>query len=241
MTTLHFHDDRMHLTEEGTALYVDAIFLDCPDALPEELRRHTEGCEACQRRVITLRELMKGAGYAPQRPHPYFDRAVREPAPRYGRYRWTVAAAALAVVAGGSALLLHRSEPLPAPPPDRTAAAPLDTAGTHAPSAGTPLLADAFAPLPDLDDLVQDGFRSGSAELIAPRPSDDVVPPVTFRWKDAPEASRVRIVTNTGKTVAAAGVTGESYVFRGRLTPGLYYWKLESSEELLAVGKFFVR
>lgn len=241
MTTLYFHDDRMHLTEEGTALYVDAIFFDRPDALPEELRRHVEGCEPCQRRVITLREMMKATGYAPQRPHPYFDRAVREPAPMYGRYRWTAAAAALAVVTGGSYLLMHRTEPLPTLPPVHSTAAAPDTAGAYAPSAEAPLLADAFAPLPDLDDLVQTGFRSGSAELIAPRPSDDVVPPVTFRWTEAPDASRMRIVTNKGKTVATAEVKGESYVFRGRLTPGLYYWKLESAEELLAVGKFFVR
>jgi hypothetical protein len=42
-------------------------------------------------------------------------------------------------------------------------------------------------------------------------------------------------------TLQTITVRGSRYVFSQKIPPGLYYWKLESKDELLFLGKFLVK
>jgi plastocyanin len=61
---------------------------------------------------------------------------------------------------------------------------------------------------------------------------------ITFQWTHAPGHQVIlKILSNAGKEVHSVKTERDTYIFRGILKPGLYYWKLESNDELLFVGK----
>ena len=48
------------------------------------------------------------------------------------------------------------------------------------------------------------------------------------------------VALNRAEVLHPVPVQGNHLTFREKLAPGLCYWKLESKEELLHVGKFYV-
>lgn len=247
MNTKHFYTDLHHLSEEGAALYVDAIFLEKLGRLPEDLRRHTEGCEQCQRKVVELREMMKEMAYSPALPHPYLDRIAREPAVPYALYRMAAVIAGVGLLAAGYYALVTDT---PASSPSVSGQIPNDVPSsseqTTAPQRSTtspvdlPVLADNFTESPNLEDLVKNEFRSTTAEILAPSIGGVVQIPVTFRWQHIDEPVTVKILNNKEKVIVTAKTDGDALVHRTTLAPGLYYWKLETEDELVFVGKFLV-
>lgn len=251
MKTYQFFTGRHHLTDEGVALYVDALRLERTVELPAEIRIHVEGCEECQRRIVESHDMMRVIPADRTTPHPYFDRQVREPAVRYTAYRIAAAAAGVALLAAGYYAIAVRDTAPPAyteqehirtvqqPDTDRADAVPEPS--TPAKTTPEPLLADNFTESPNMEDLVQTGFRSISVDVITPLNGDVVTVPIRFQWKSAGEKLTLKILTNRERTVMSQAVTGDEYTVQKKLAPGLYYWKLETKKELVYTGKFLIR
>lgn len=66
----------------------------------------------------------------------------------------------------------------------------------------------------------------------------------TFKWKgNNTEASQVNIYNHNGRKVWSKTVANSRFKFDNRyekLTPGQYYWQIESNGDILHTGKFFV-
>jgi hypothetical protein len=251
MKTYEFFTERHHLTEEGVALYVDALRLERTEELPAEIRIHVEGCEECQRQIVESHEVMKAIRVDRSRPHPYFDRQVREPGVQYTPYRIAAAVAGVALLAAGYYAIVSRdttppsmtqqeqSAPIRDADSNRTNAAPDKPEPNN--TVSEPLLADNFAESANLEDLVQTDFRSTSIEVISPLNGDAVHAPIRFQWKATVEEMTLKILTNKERTVLSETVTGNALTVERKLAPGLYYWKLETKKELVFTGKFLVR
>jgi hypothetical protein len=247
MKTYEFFTDRHHLTEEGVALYVDALRLEQTVKLSAEIRIHVEGCEECQRQIVESHELMKEIPVDRSMPHPYFDRQMREPAVRYTAYRIAAAVAGIALLAAGFYAVVSRdttppaftqqeqSTPFQETEANRTNAVPDEPAPKN--TVSEPVLADNFTESPNLEDLVHTDFRSSSVEVISPSNGDVVQTPILFKWKGTDEAMTLKILTNKERTI----VSGDAFTVNKKLAPGLYYWKLETKKELVFIGKFLVR
>ncbi|MBK8705205.1 MAG: hypothetical protein IPN33_17645 [Saprospiraceae bacterium] len=93
--------------------------------------------------------------------------------------------------------------------------------------------------------MIVSTMRSGGFEVTAPANSDTIAraEALRFAWKNAPEGELTLIIlTNKEKEVHRSSVTAANYYsFEAKLTPGLYYWKLEDASDLLHVGKFYIR
>jgi hypothetical protein len=249
MTTTSFFTDRMHLTDDGVALYVDAIKLKRTAELPEEMLHHVEHCIDCQMQIVELNETLKGEVYDIHAKHPYFD-AVREPQARYGILAYRIAA-----VLAGAALLgvgyyfITSNNSLPATPVIVEKDTPTQTKQQQE-HKGTQEItvkktsqdfAANFTESPNMEDLVQTQFRSVSVEVITPKAGDIVKQPVVFRWKGVNEPLTLKILSNKERVVASAQSLTDSYTAAKTLSPGLYYWKLETKNELVYAGKFLVK
>jgi hypothetical protein len=95
---------------------------------------------------------------------------------------------------------------------------------------------------PYLEELVRGTLRSASVRVISP-PNDAVVDSVVeFAW-EGPDVTplTVRVLDVDGKTVFEQAASGNLLRWLHRLPAGVYYWKLESEEDLVFVGKFSVR
>lgn len=245
--------NKPHLTEEGVALYVDALLLQRVEELPSSLRNHVENCLECEIQIMGVYELSKKVTpIAAYKPHPYFDRnnkgnKIYEPVTRYGVYSYRIAAAVggAALLAAGYYALISGSAKTPVTalqqntPPQQTVTEQPKT--NTAAQENALLLADNFSVSPNLEDLVHGEFRSTTVEVTSPSMEQKLNKPIVFQWNDINEPVTIKILTNKERQIVSSAVKGNSYTYKKKLEPGLYYWKLETDKDLLHVGKFLVK
>ena len=120
--------------------------------------------------------------------------------------------------------------------PDRPGEAAAN--GASARDRGIP---DVFAVNPNLESMVGSRSRGLAIEVYSPPNQARLTGEITFSWKEFKrESLSLVIVNNRNAAIFSTPVSGGSFLFRGTLRPGCYYWKLESPSELYFVGKFFV-
>jgi len=94
---------------------------------------------------------------------------------------------------------------------------------------------------PNLENMIGSHLRSGFLEVLTPIDNSELTSPIHFSWKRGfVKPHTLKIVNNKNNVLYKYPVQGSSFDFKGKLRPGLYYWKLENRNELLYVGKFFV-
>lgn len=242
--------EHRHLTDEGIALYVDALRWERVENLPDDMRIHVEKCERCQQQIVESHELMKAIPVDRSIRHPFFDSRMREPIVRYTPYRIAAVFAIAALLGGLYFVIINRegdSGRMTAeqrteqqnPHVQRDSATVPENTDRNIDQ--TPLLADNFDISPNLEDLVETEFRSVSIDVITPANGDVVQTPVRFAWKNSDGAMTLKVLTNKELTVIKTTVSGNSYTVNKKLAPGLYYWKLETKKELAYVGKFYIK
>jgi aldose 1-epimerase len=93
---------------------------------------------------------------------------------------------------------------------------------------------------PNLENMIGSRLRSGLFEVLEPGNDSVIKAPIHFSWKKALVTPHtLKIVNNKNEALYTYPVQGNSFDFNETLASGLYYWKLESQNELLYVGKFF--
>lgn len=101
---------------------------------------------------------------------------------------------------------------------------------------------DHFKPLPYLEEIITDVYRSDSIRLISPAIGAVCDHEITFQWEGtAGETVSLIILNNLGEEQYRETTSDQQWVCNKNLSPGLYYWKLETEDELLKVGKFLIR
>lgn len=106
------------------------------------------------------------------------------------------------------------------------------------------LVAKSLIESPMLESLIETNFRSGDIVMISPKKSETfkLTDPITFKLKKNTNAILyLRILNNLEKSVFSVQLKSEEFVYHHKLTGGLYYWKIETDEDLLCVGKFVLK
>ena len=103
------------------------------------------------------------------------------------------------------------------------------------------LYADDFKPLPAMEGLLAYNARGEGIKIISPKSGQNYRGKIFFRW-EYPEKKRfyLKIYSNKGIEVFSCAIDTTNFLFSKKLNPGLYYWKLETEDELLYLDKFFV-
>ena len=98
-----------------------------------------------------------------------------------------------------------------------------------------------FTPLPHLEAMVSDVSRSSDLNVIVPADGANLENTFQFEWQGGETISlTLKILDNRGVEIFSIVPEGHTYTLPKKLEPGLYYWKLETDEDLLYLGKFFV-
>jgi len=100
---------------------------------------------------------------------------------------------------------------------------------------------EAFDPAPYLEGLLAFHGRASEIRVLSPRNDQIFKESILFSW-ESPEIKPLFLIvlSNRGEPIRRIPVEDNQYKFKEKLEPGLYYWKLESAEEMLYVGKFLV-
>ena len=96
-----------HLSEEGIALWADALQYKKTDALPKKLREHVESCVVCKSSVINTFSVLQ-QNDQPLSEHPYFGTKNNE-TKRFGKHRintWAKIAASVLILLSIMVVLL---------------------------------------------------------------------------------------------------------------------------------------
>lgn len=115
-------------------------------------------------------------------------------------------------------------------------------ARTTGPAKPGQLYAANFQPLPMFEEMLSSNLRAPTLNILSPHPGQKVENgKIRFEWQaDEPGPFYLKILNNRGRDVVAIETEQHRVVVTQKLSPGLYYWKLETREELLFLGKFIV-
>lgn len=99
-----------------------------------------------------------------------------------------------------------------------------------------------FESLPYLDGMLSDVSRSEAITVLSPEVGEVVQDKPFFMWEGREnETVYLIILDNLGNKLFRFTSDKNKLKLPEKLDPGLYYWKLESEEDLLFLGKFLVK
>jgi len=98
----------------------------------------------------------------------------------------------------------------------------------------------------NLEYLIDQGHRGTDfIKVLSPKNGITVKDEILFNWESEIERQLHLKILNNGEDVLHKFTPKKNQLLfnitESKLDPGLYYWKLESDEELLQLGKFFVK
>jgi len=256
-----------HLTEEGIAACAEALLNENFDDSLQELQAHLDTCETCRREVVELYGLI--ASMPPESRDEQEDQedadqpvtATKDAAPRlHPAWRWSLVALTALLAfwiyqitqQTPSALPPGSNVPTPSPeqllsPQQKSDRPVAETTTPDQPASGKQepdLYAANFIPSDQLEGLSGEVFRSAGFEALSPALSQVFSPgsSISFQWKqDADQPLQLIVLDNLGKKLFREAISATNFEWTAPKRPGLYYWKLESEEELLYTGKFFLK
>ncbi len=254
-----FRSDQ-HLSEEGIAAYAESLLNDRIADLQPELQAHVEVCESCRREAIELYGLIANMPANPAG-EPHQDEPVQPSVSRlHPAWRWSLVALTAILAFWVFQITTQKSNPLPEKntspaitpellinpqqQPERPVAEVQKPAENLPKQEGQALLAANFIPDEQLEGLAGEVMRSTGIEVLMPSVNQTFKPgtSVSFQWKqDEPLNLQLILLDNTGKELLSKALSNPNFEWNAPKRPGLYYWKLESSDELLFVGKFLLQ
>ncbi len=262
-----------HLSDEASAVLVEALRHRKKVDMPEDVLNHVETCMECKEKIIDVVTFLR---------HPHAAPVTVTPVKIMSRRRWYFNK--VAAVFAGIALLIsvyffviknpsffnrYIADPVKGNPPEemiqsettgstgtpgskeekavrprangREPAAAAYANGNHKHKMTAQLPALRYQVNPNLENMIGSRLRSGLFEVLTPQNNSVLTVPIQFSWEnELLTIHTLKIVNNMNDLLYQYAVKGKSFEFRGTLGPGLYYWKIESQNELLCVGKFFI-
>ena len=98
-----------------------------------------------------------------------------------------------------------------------------------------------FETQPYLEEMISDVIRSESITILSPVIGEVLEKDIVFRWKGMNEKKLYLVILNNkAQEIYTHELEKSPYKLRRKLNPGLYYWKIESEEEMLYLGKFTI-
>lgn len=100
-----------------------------------------------------------------------------------------------------------------------------------------------FRKLPSFETQIDQEYRSEAIEIISPKNNMEALTSaekIDFQWqKPGVENLVLMLYNNNGKLIFQKKISS-IFHFKQRLQPGLYYWQLETEDDIVYTGKFSV-
>ena len=242
-----FFDNDAHLNEEALALYVDALELNKVHLLPDVILLHVNECVECKSEIAEVLALVDKQEYRLKEKHPYLADKTGLLVTRIMR-SYRIAAVLLVGISLGIFFYFlrltndNRGVVNIQPGSEQVVNLQSQKGQAKGQAIQQNSMADNFSESANLEDLVNSTSRSASFVVIGPKNGVVMNKQITFEWRTQEvESITLKILSNKETVLRSFKLGGSKFLFAGKLNPGLYYWKVESKDELLYVGKFFVK
>ncbi len=275
---MNYFNAKGQLTDEGIALYIDALKLNKLDQVPDKVRDYVADHPKVQQEIADLYGIVGELDYAEKGTHPTLKTNINQGT----RMRKLIVRLAVAAVLLLTCFFAYRqmSGPSPsdspgivqednnesqeqeatpkAPTPNQESAneeqkiaqqepqTPPAKDNTEAPETTPEPQAppqEQLASNEDLEALVGTIYRSDEGFMIqSPRPGIRVKQGLAMRfiWSGFQDDTRIRLIILNGEDEVLNQMIDHTFIWQNDAAPGVYYFKLETEDDLLYVGKFTV-
>lgn len=259
--------DGGHISDPAAALYVDSLLQDDLSPLPGEVLEHVEACPGCKDKILDLFLFLKNPDSAEAVSTQ--EKIVALPQRRVRRFYARKAAAVFFICAlvltayfliykgdffSGRRVPADKGSDVPAQVTENREESRGEAAGQGAEDQKAPGVETSgkasryklppvnYRVNPNLENMIGSQSRGEVVQVHSPLNNVDLKYEILFSWEEIKlKQLRLKILDNRSEILFDYPVKGNRVVFKERLSPGLYYWKLESQHDLLYVGKFFIR
>jgi hypothetical protein len=253
-----------HLNEDALALFADALVLKKEDSLPAAIRNHVEECQQCKIEVFGLYEIMKNDNVIQNTEnHPYFNSQIVERKKTFQLYNLLkIVALILLVISVGSLIhnllivkknnnvlknnVAHNSDRINNNViynNNKEEKKVKKDSLKHSSTDNLTALNLEESAL--FENLIASHYRGSDIEVNTPRLKQkfNVGQPIVFEINgDLSNPVIINIYSNKGnKIIERNDISTNTFTIDNELPPGLYYWKLLQEDNLVQVGKFFVK
>lgn len=250
-----------HLNEEGTALFVDALFLGKTDRLPGVILDHVSNCEECRKEVAGLYDLVsENKALYPSVVHPLLDmdqeNSSRKNPSGSGFHKflssWSVAATIILLLGIGGAFLLYHAYFNPyaqirreivgkIKPEARSIFRTQGETLQYAENKPVPIVSGIN---PKLEAMFNLQLRGKNFKLKSPQRITTVrtMERISWEWESSGPIKKLTLMVMdvAGINRDQFNLEQKKYEFIVDLPPGLYYWVIIGDGTLISVGKFNV-
>jgi hypothetical protein len=253
-----------HIGDPEVALYVDGLLKEELSPLPGEVLDHVEACPECKDKILDLYLFLKNPDFSAASPRgEAAEMPVKETRRFYKQRAAAIFLVALIFIAyflvykngffTGTDLLVDKENSARQQVTQKLNKSGSETTGKEgnvkkergvdaAGREGRVETPPDYQVNPNLEIMIGSQSRSVGVQIHAPRNNVYLGKEILFSWDEVgPEPLHLKILNNKNEVLFAYGAVGNKVVFKEKLRPGLYYWKLESKNDLLYVGKFFIK
>ncbi len=253
-------DKNGHITDIYICICSDSLREDKEDTIPDEIRSHLEGCEQCRNTVLDIYSTtlaLEERQRSELTPFSYMELPKRS-----FSYRLVFRTAATFLILGfitAVYLLMDNKEPISKRLANRKADSIIsaidpgttrekitpeikkESISSTSVERNPQLTHNPFKDNPNLEYMVNSHYRGRLIHIISPEFKIMEKGKIIFMWENHIDKHlELKILNNLNETLFKAKAEGSRVEFKGDLSPGLYYWKLEDRENLYHVGKFMI-
>jgi len=265
---MNYQNEEGHLNDESIARYVEVLQSENWDSLPGEIQQHIEDCTNCHQQALDLYAIVSHSATSvakQEAPKQEGGRIVRMKIMRWAMvavlaglsfyfYRYLDRQKPIDNIEVDSPIAndpdqAKDTKNLVEEDPGNSTPKKEDTANPPKSTIPKPekdvreLYAANFVPSESMELLLADQLRSGNIELMAP---DTEEAPgwrdgISFEWSGVnAESLSLRLEDNQAEVLYEKAVENLRHTIYLDLEPGIYYWRLESEEDLLMLGRLIL-
>ncbi len=239
-----------HLDDQNIAIAAELLAKNNRIAIPKEISSHIEQCPPCMERVIDVALLLQKAEAANLLSLP--EKALKK-SNKFSDYYMYFAAAGVATLLFSVIFyssLVFDSTKTPSkmiveekiPFHEQISKNYKNVSPLVVPDSTSIAFAESqYSPSDIYEPMVGSYLRSVAVEVVAPKVGDTLEGKVViFEWKNGTQDYTLKLYNNKGIEQAVFKSVATPFQTSLPVSNGLYYWTLESSEELIYTGKIYV-
>jgi hypothetical protein len=253
-----------HLTEGETALYVDSLLNNDISNLPPEILSHVEICTECKDKILDVFLYLRNSQSSskPKIAEPLFlkEKQWEQKTPFYiSRIAASFFILALIVFIYFSFVKKDIQQQLDSSKKNQIYSTKLSNKTKNQSKVDSTNLTwknksksvlskkikqvkdPNFKINPNLEYMINSQSRNISIQIISPKNNSSFEKEIKFSWEPSNSKNlQIKILDNKNNVLWQYSVKKDEFLLKEKLSPGLYYWKLENQSDLLYVGKFYI-
>lgn len=236
----------MHLKDHEIALYADALRSNSENQLPPHFLEHVEECVECKSAILELVAIV-GDIENEDEIEPAKEKLTSL---RKTIYTYLKAAAVVVALALPSYFYIsHNSfnqQKIKSPSVSKKLSTikeeDVQELNNQSLAQNNSSSADLYTPIAEYEAVCGESYRSEKIDVISPSNSKEVKEKIKFDITFQKKGERVlKIFNNKDIEIFQEKLHKSSFTHEVSLPNGLYYWKLETTSDLLYLGKFTIR